>query len=86
MLQIRVLRKILGLKRDEVTGEWKRLRNEELSDLYFSPNIIRVIRIMRLAGCVARMEDRRSPYRVWWGYQIERVHLEDMGVDRYIGG
>jgi len=79
-LQIRVLRKILGPKRDEVTGEWRRLRN----DLYFSPNIIRVIKSRRrsLAGCVARMEDRRSACRVRWGYQIEGVHSEDLGVDR----
>ena len=62
VLQIRVLRKILGPKRDEVTGEWRRLLNEELNDLYFSPNIIRVIksRRMRVAGYVARMEDGRS--------------------------
>jgi hypothetical protein len=45
----RVLRRIFGPKRDEATGEWRRLRNEELNDLYLSPNIIRVIksRIMR---------------------------------------
>jgi hypothetical protein len=48
----RVLRKIFGPKRDEVTGEWRRLHNEELSDLYSSPNIVRVIksRRMRWAG------------------------------------
>jgi hypothetical protein len=77
------MRNILGPKRDEVTGEWRRLRSEKLNDLY-SPNNTRVIksRRMRSVGCVACMEDRRSAYRVWWGYQIERVHLEDMGVDR----
>ena len=53
-----MLKKILGPKRDEVTGEWRRLHNGELYDLYSSPNIIRVIkrRIMGLAGHVARME------------------------------
>jgi hypothetical protein len=50
-----VLRRIFGPKRDEVTGEWRRLYNEELNDLYCSPNIIRVIksRRMRWAGHVA---------------------------------
>jgi hypothetical protein len=53
----RVLRRIFGPKRDEATGEWRRLRNEELNDLYSSPNIVRVIksRRMRWAGHVARM-------------------------------
>ena len=53
----RVLRRIFGTKRDEVTGEWRKLYNEELNDLYSSPNIVRVIkyRRMRWAGHVARM-------------------------------
>jgi len=53
----RVLRRIFGPKRDEVTGEWRKLQNEELNVLYSSPNIVRVIksRRMRLAGHVARM-------------------------------
>ena len=52
-----VLRKIFGPRRDKVTGEWRRLHNEELNDLYSSPNIVRVIksRRMRWAGHVARM-------------------------------
>ena len=52
-----VLRRIFGPRRDEVTGEWRRLHNEELDDLYCSPNIVRVIksRRMRWAGHVARM-------------------------------
>jgi hypothetical protein len=53
----RVLRRIFGPKRDEVTGEWRKLHNEELHDLNLSPSIIRIIksRKMRLAGHVARM-------------------------------
>ena len=57
-----VLRRILGLRRDEVTGEWRRLHNEELCDLYSSPNILRAIksRRMRWAGHVARMGEERA--------------------------
>ena len=65
----RVLRRIFGPRRDEVTGEWRKLYNEELNDLYCSPNIVRVIksRRMRWAGHVAGMGERRGLYRVWWG-------------------
>jgi hypothetical protein len=62
----RVLRNIFGPKRDEVTGVWKKLHNEELNDRYSSPNIIRMIksRRMRWAGRVARVGDKRGAYRV----------------------
>ena len=65
----RMLRRIFGPKRDEVTGEWRKLHNEELNDLYCSPNIVRVIksRRMRLAGHVGCMEERRGVYRVLLG-------------------
>jgi hypothetical protein len=65
----RVLRRIFGPKRDEATGEWRRLHNEELYDLYKSPDIIWVIksRRMRWAGHVARMGDRKGAYRVFVG-------------------
>jgi hypothetical protein len=65
----RVLRRIFGPKWDEVTGEWRRLHNEELNDLYSSSNIIRVIksRRMRLAGHVARMGEGRGAYRILVG-------------------
>ena len=58
----RVLRRIFGLKGDEVTGEWRKLRNNELNDLYCSPNIVRVIKSRRIrwAGHVARMGERRG--------------------------
>ena len=63
-----VLRRIVGLRRDEVMGEWRRLHNEELNDLYSSPNIVRVIksRTMRWAGHVARMGEE-------WGVYIALV-------------
>ena len=69
MFENRVLRRILGPRRDKVTGEWRKLQNEELNDLYSSPNIVRVItsRRMRWAGHVARMGERRSIYRVLVG-------------------
>jgi len=64
-----VLRRIFGPRRGEVTGEWRRLHNEELNDLYSSPNIVRVIksRRMRWAGHVARMGEERGVYRVLVG-------------------
>jgi hypothetical protein len=67
----RVLRRVFGPKRDEVTGEWKKLHNNELNDLYSSPNIVRVIksRRKRWAGHVARMGER--------GNLKERDHLRD---------
>jgi len=57
-----VLRRIFGPRRDEVTGEWRRLHNEELDDLYTSPNIVRVIksRRMRWAGQLARIGEERG--------------------------
>jgi len=60
-----VLRRMFGPRRDEVTGEWRRLHNEELNDLYSSPNIVRAIkwRGMRWAGHVARMGEEREVYR-----------------------
>jgi hypothetical protein len=69
----RVLRIIFGFKRDNVTGEWRKLHNEELNYLYCSPNIVRVIksRRMRWVGHVARM-GRRVAYRVLVGKREEK--------------
>jgi len=66
MLENRLLRRIFGPKRDEVTGEWRKLHNEELNDLYSSLSIIRMIksRRMRWAGHVARMGEMKGVYRV----------------------
>ena len=64
-----MLRKIFGPKRDGVTGEWRKLHNEDLNDLYFSPNIVRVIKSRRLrwAGHVARMGEGRVVHKVLVG-------------------
>jgi hypothetical protein len=64
-----VLRRIFVPKRDEVTGEWRKLHKEELNDLYSSPSMVRVINLrrMRRAGHVARMQEMRDIYRVLVG-------------------
>jgi len=81
----RVLRRIFGSKRDEATGEWRKLHNEELNDLYSSPNIniVRAMksRRMRWAGHVARMGERRAVYRDLVGKPEGKNHLEDPGID-----
>ena len=79
----RVLRGTFGPKRDEVTGEWRKLHNEELYDLYCSLNIVWVIksRIMRWAKHVARMGERRGVYRALVGRPEEIDHSEDPSVD-----
>jgi hypothetical protein len=65
----RVLRRVFGPKRDEVTGEWRKMHNEELNDLYSLLNIVRVVKLrrMRWAGHVARMGENRGVHRVWAG-------------------
>ena len=63
-----VLRRIFGPRTDEITGEWRRLHNEELNDLYSSPNIVMAIksRRMRWAGHLARMGEERGCIGSWW--------------------
>jgi len=70
----KVLRRIFGSRRDEVTGEWRRLHNEEINDLY-SPSIVRVIksRRMRWVGHVAHVSEERGVYRVLVGNRRERT-------------
>jgi len=83
VLESTVLRRMFGPKRDKVTGEWRRLHNEEVNDLHFLLNIIQVIKSVRM---------RWSEQVVWWGREEvntglcwgilrEREHLEDLGVD-----
>jgi len=81
-----VLRRIFGPRRDEVTGEWRKLHNEELNDLYSSPNIVRVIksRRMRWAGHVARMGEKRGAYRILVGKPEGKKPWGDLGVDGWI--
>jgi len=68
-----VLRRVFGPMRDEVTGEWRKLHNDELSDLYSLPNIVRVVKSrMRWAGHVARVGEGRGCTGFWWGNLRER--------------
>ena len=79
----RVLRRVFGPKGDEVTGEWRKLHNEVLSDLYSLPNIVRVVkpRRMRLAWHVARMGGGEGCTGFWWGNLRERDLWGDPDAD-----
>jgi len=78
-----VLRRIFGPRSEEVTGEWRRQHNQELNDLYFSLNIVWVIksRRMRWAGHVARMGEERGCIGSWWVNRRKGDHWGDLGVD-----
>jgi len=80
-----VLRRIFGPRRDKVMGEWRRLYNKELNDLYSSPNIVRVIKLrrMRWTGHVACMGEE-GVYRVLVGKLEGKRHWGDLGVDGWI--
>jgi hypothetical protein len=78
-----MLRRTFVPKRVGAIGEWRRLNDEELNDLYSSPNIIRVIKSRRMgcAGHVARMGEREVHTGFWWGDLREGDHLGDPGID-----
>jgi hypothetical protein len=78
----RVLRRIFGTKRDEVTGGWRKLHNEELHNLCSSPSIIRMVKSWRMewAGYVARIRKREMYIGYWWESQKERDNWEDQDV------
>jgi hypothetical protein len=82
-----VLRGIFGPKRDEVTGEWRKLHSGELHNLYWLPDIIRQIKSRRMswAGHVARMAEGRNMYRVSVGKPEGKDHLKDHGADGRMG-
>jgi PAS domain-containing protein len=82
MFENRVLRRMFGLKRDEVIGRGRKLHNEELHNLYSSPCIIRMIesRRMRWTGHVARMGKRGMHIGYLWESQKERDHQEDLDI------
>jgi hypothetical protein len=78
----RVLRRIFRSKRNVVTGGWRKIRNEELYNLYFSPSIIRMIksRMMKWAGHVALLVERGMHIGYWWESQMKRAHWEDKSI------
>ena len=79
----RVFRKIFGPRRDGVTGEWRKLHNEELNDIYYSLNIVRLIvsRRMRWAGHVSHMEEGRGVHKVLVGKSEGKRPLGDEDID-----
>jgi hypothetical protein len=83
MFENRVLGKIFWSKRGEVTREWRKLHNEEFTDLYFSPTIVRVIKSRRMswAGHVARMGEGRGVYRIFVGKPEGKRPMGRSGVD-----
>jgi hypothetical protein len=80
--RLRVLRRTFGTKRDEVTGGWRKLHNDEFHNLYSSPNIINMIKSRRMiwAGHVARMGRRKMHIGYWWQIDKERHHFGEQDV------
>jgi hypothetical protein len=86
VFQNRVLRRIFGAKREDVTREWRKLHND-LHNFYSSPNIVRQIKSRRMNGQgMGHAWDRREKCtRIWWESPKERNHSEDQGVDGRMG-
>ena len=82
MFENRVLRRIFGPKRDEATGECRKLDNDLLTDMYSSPSNVQMVRwrTVRLEGHVTRMGESRVVYKVLVVQSVERHHLENPGV------
>jgi hypothetical protein len=82
----RVLRRIFRPMRNEVMGEWRKLHNEELHNLYSSPRIIRMIKLRRMVWSehAARRERRGKRIGYWWESQRERDYYEGQGIDEWI--
>jgi hypothetical protein len=78
-----MLRRIFGLKRDEVTAEWRKLHNEEFDDLYSTSNIARMIKSRRMRG-VGPDHVWGAYTEFWWRNPKERHHLENPGIDGWI--
>ena len=76
----RVLRRIFRSKRDEVTGEWRKIHSDKFTESYSSPSIDQVIKLRRIrwAGHVACMGAAYTGF--WWGNQSERDHMEEPGI------
>jgi hypothetical protein len=85
LFENRVLRRIFGPKRDEVTAGWRKLHDEELHNLYSSPGLIRLIksRRMRWVGHVARMREKRNAYRILVGMPEGKTSRK---TKTYVGG